>query len=245
MTAVNKKTVPRHIAFIMDGNGRWAREKGLARTAGHKVGADRIKEIIRACDDSGVEVATFFAFSTENWNRPKAEIAVLMRQLNNFLEYQIKELIKSNMRLKFIGRKEPLSEEVQKKMRDAEGKTASNTGMTVVLALNYGSRQEIVDAAKKFAYQVLKGQAQIDQLNEDNFRDYFYTNGLPDPDLLVRTSGEMRVSNFLLWQLSYAELYFPKKYWPDFGKADLAEAIEVYCGRERRFGRIDAQKKAA
>jgi undecaprenyl diphosphate synthase len=239
----NKNNIPKHIAIIMDGNGRWANEKHLPRTAGHRVGIDRVKEIVKAAGELGVSVLTLFAFSSENWTRPKREIDMLMRSLSNFLSSQIKDLIKNNIKLITIGRKEPIPEYLQNKIMEAQEKTKHNSGLTVVLALNYGSRQEIVDAVKKFSLAVVDGKENIDDLDVDRFSQYLYTAGLPDPDLLIRTSGEMRISNFLLWQLSYAELYFPKKYWPDFRKQDLNKAIRAYQKRERRFGGIDADKK--
>ena len=240
-SSMTNKNIPKHIAIIMDGNGRWAKEKGLARAIGHRQGVERVKEVVRVAAKLGVKVITFFAFSTENWERPKAEIDLLMRFLNNFLDGEIKKFDKDNIRFRVIGRDEPLPKNLQKKLKDAEKKTSGNTGLIVVLALNYGSRQEIVDAAKKFAQEVSEGRNKIDALDEDTLSGYLYTSGLPDPDLLIRTSGEMRISNFLLWQLSYAELYFPKKYWPDFSGRDLEEAIAEFQARERRFGRIDAR----
>jgi len=223
----------------MDGNGRWAQERRLPRTSGHREGTKRVKEIVKAAAELGIKAITFFAFSTENWNRPQREIDILMRYLSNFLEREIKELDKNNIRFMVIGRKESLTRYIQEKIRKAEEKTQNNTGLTVVLALNYGSRQEIVDAAKQFAGEVKEGKADLDSLDEVSFAKYLYTHKLPDPDLLIRTSAEMRISNFLLWQLSYAELYFPQKYWPDFKKADLEKAIKVYQKRERRFGKIN------
>jgi undecaprenyl diphosphate synthase len=240
---IDRNNVPRHVAIIMDGNGRWAKEKGLARTVGHREGTKRVKEIIKAARELGIQVVTFFAFSSENWSRPKAEVSLLMRYLNNFLDREVSELEKNNVRLVIIGRGNPIPGDLQKKLRKAEAKTRNNTGITMVLALNYGGRQEIVDAAKKFAASVQKGQDAIESLDENNFSRYLYTAGLPDPDLLIRTSGEKRISNFLLWQLSYAELYFPKKYWPDFRSKDLEMAIEIYQKRERRFGLVNADKK--
>lgn len=234
---------PKHIAFIMDGNGRWAKERGLPRTAGHRQGIQRVKEIIRGAGELGLEVVTFFAFSTENWGRPKKEVDALMRYMDNFLDGQIKELERNNMRFRVIGRKDPLPKYLQHKIEKAEERTKKNTGLTVVLALNYGSRQEIVDAARRFAISVLDDSALLDQLDCESFARYLYTSDMPDPDLLVRTSGEMRISNFLLWQLSYAELYFSRKYWPDFKMAELKEAILDFKKRERRFGGIDAAKK--
>jgi len=232
--------IPKHIAFIMDGNGRWAKQRGLNRTAGHREGVKRVKEIIRGSGQLGIEVVTFFAFSTENWSRPKNEVTILMRYLDNFLGKEINELHKNNMRFMVIGRGDPVPKYLQAKIKKAQEKTIGNTGLKVVLAINYGGRQEIMDAARQFAKDVSAGKVGIDDLEEKLFSSYFYTAGIPDPDLLIRTSEEMRISNFLLWQLSYSEFYFPKKYWPDFGINDLKEAIKEYQKRERRFGGLNA-----
>jgi len=240
---VDKNNAPRHVAIIMDGNGRWAKERGLPRTAGHRAGIQRIKEIVNSAAALGIQVITFFAFSTENWSRPKREVGMLMRSLNDFLKREINKLDKDNVRLMVIGRDDPLPLYLQKKIKEAEEKTKDNDGLVVVLALNYGARQEILDAAKRFTSAVMKGEIGIESLDVDGFKQYFYTASLPDPDLLIRTSGEMRISNFLLWQISYAELYFPQKYWPDFRQEDLKEAVEVYQNRERRFGGIDVTQK--
>jgi len=227
----------------MDGNGRWAKERGLPRTAGHREGAERVREIVNAALELGVKVVTFFAFSTENWNRPKSEINMLMRFLEDFLDREVKKMNKNNIRFQVIGRDEPLPKVIQKKIKEASRVTKGNNALVMVLALNYGSRQEIVDAVKKFAGSVSRGETDIEDIDVDTFSSYLYTKGLPDPDLLIRTSAETRISNFLLWQLSYAELYFCRKYWPDFKRADLIEAIEEYQKRERRFGRINVLKK--
>jgi len=235
--------IPGHIAIIMDGNGRWAKQRGLPRTAGHHEGIERVRETVKTCRELGIKAVTFFAFSTENWNRPKREISMLMRYLANFLDREITKMDNDNIKFMVIGGGDPIPGYLQKKIKEAEHKTRNNTGLMVVLALNYGARQEIVAAAKRFAGEVVRGEARIEELDVDMFSRYFYTAGLPDPDLLIRTSGEMRISNFLLWQLSYAELYFPGKYWPDFKRADLEEAIKEYQKRERRFGSIDAHKK--
>jgi len=235
---LSKNNIPKHVAIIMDGNGRWAKERGLPRTAGHRQGVERVREIVRAAAEIGVDTVTFFAFSTENWNRPKPEVNILLRYLSSFLGREIKELHKNNMRFKVIGREKPIPENLLKKIRQAEDKTKGNTGMTVVLALNYGARQEIIDAVKNFSQKLLKGEVSIRDLNVDSFSDYLYTRDLPEPDLLIRTSAESRLSNFLLWQLSYAELYFPRKCWPEFRRQDLEKAIEVYQKRERRFGGV-------
>lgn len=238
---IDKDNIPQHVAIIMDGNGRWAKERGLGRSAGHREGIKRVREIVKAAGELGIKVLTLFTFSTENWSRPKKEIGMLMRALNNFLQRELKELNKSNIRLKVIGQNEPLPRYLQNKIREAQERTASNYGLTIVLALNYGSRQEIVDAVKKFTSAVLQGNAQLKNLDTEEFSRYCYTAGLPDPDLLIRTSGEMRLSNFLLWQLSYAELYFAKKYWPDFHREDFEKVIKLYQKRQRRFGGVDAQ----
>ena len=240
---LDKNNIPQHIAVIMDGNGRWAREKGLPRTSGHREGVERVREIVNAAGEFGVKVITFFAFSTENWNRPKIEVDMLMRYMDNFLEKETSKMHKNNIRLIVIGRDEPLPKSLQKKIKACEAKTRDNTGLTVVLCLNYGSRQEIVDAVKKVAASAMRGEINLENLSADAFAEYLYTAGIPDPDILIRTSGEMRLSNFLLWQLSYAELVFSKKYWPDFRREDLRETIEEYQNRERRFGRADAYKK--
>jgi undecaprenyl diphosphate synthase len=241
---LDKNNIPQHIAIIMDGNGRWAKERGRDRTYGHRQGVKVVREVTKAAAKLGVKALTLFAFSTENWQRPKREINLLMRYLDNFLEREVKELDKNNIRLLVIGRQDPLPRYLQEKIKKAQELTSKNSGLTLVLALNYGSRQEIVDAARKFAWEVASGKAPASSLNEENLGNYLYTAGLPDPDLLIRTSGEMRLSNFLLWQLSYAELYFPKKYWPDFGAGDLETAIiKGYQQRQRRFGRADALKE--
>ena len=235
----NLKT-PKHIAFIMDGNGRWAKERGMSRTCGHQEGIKRVKEIIRGASQLKIQVVTFFAFSTENWSRPRNEVNILMRYLGNFLDKEVIELHKNNMRFMVIGRNDPIPKYLQAKIRKAQEKTRENTGLKVILALNYGGRQEIVDAAKKFAKDVLTGKTELENLEAEQFSRYFYTADIPDPDLLIRTSEEIRISNFLLWQLSYSEFYFSEKYWPDFGIDELKEAIKEYQKRERRFGGLDA-----
>ncbi|MDD3345438.1 MAG: isoprenyl transferase [Candidatus Omnitrophica bacterium] len=233
--------IPKHIAFIMDGNGRWAKERRLGRTAGHREGIKRVKEIIRGAESLGIETVTFFAFSTENWARPKSEVSILMHYLDNFLDKEVPEMHRNNMRLFVIGRGNPIPAYLQAKISKMMKKTAGNTGLNVVLALNYGGRQEIMDAAMRFAGDALAGKADPRHLSEGRFRSYFYAPDITDPDLLIRTSEEMRVSNFLLWQLSYSEFYFSKKYWPDFGMEELREAVREYQKRERRFGGLDAR----
>ncbi|MCM8797280.1 MAG: isoprenyl transferase [Candidatus Omnitrophica bacterium] len=236
---LDKNRIPTHIAIIMDGNGRWAQEHGLRRTAGHREGIKRVREIVKACAELQVKILTLFVFSTENWKRPKREINTLMNYLEDFLEKEVAELNRNNMRFIVIGEDAPLSMNIQKKIKQAQNDTRDNTGMTLVLALNYGSRREIVEAAKRFALDVVKGIEKLEALTPEKMSAYLYTAGLPDPDLLIRTSGEMRISNFLLWQLAYSELYFTKKYWPEFRTSDLEAAIIEFQGRKRRFGGID------
>ncbi len=235
---IDKNNVPKHVAIIMDGNGRWARQRGLSRSAGHRVGIKRIKEIVKSASELGIKIITIFAFSTENWQRPRREVNMLMRAFFNFLNNEIGELHKNNIRFQTIGRHKPLQPEIIRRIREAEKLTAKNTGLTVVLALNYGGRAEIVDAAKQFAQSVYSGEYRPSQLDEKIFSDFLYAPSLPEPDLLIRTSGEIRISNFLLWELAYTELYFTEKYWPDFTKDDLIKAVNEYQKRQRRFGRI-------
>ncbi|MFH1577817.1 MAG: isoprenyl transferase [Candidatus Omnitrophota bacterium] len=235
---LDKNNIPNHVAIILDGNGRWAKQRRLPRTAGHQRGIKRIRETIEAASDLGINIITLFVFSTENWQRPKMEVNMLMHAFLNFLNNEIKELHKNNLRFRVIGRHDNLSEKLLTKINQAEKLTASNTGMTVVLALNYGGRAEIVDAAKKFARKVRAGDYQINQLNEKTFSDFLYAPNLPEPDLFIRTSGELRLSNFLIWQLAYSELYFIDKHWPDFNKHDLTAAIVQYQKRQRRFGSL-------
>jgi undecaprenyl diphosphate synthase len=231
--------IPKHIAFIMDGNGRWAKARGLSRTAGHREGVKRVKEIIRGAFNLGVEIVTFFAFSTENWTRPKNEIAVLMHYLDYFLDREIEQLDKNNVRFTVIGQGEPIPKYLQAKIKKSQERTRDNTGLRVVLALNYGGRQEIVDAAKNIAQDALKKKIDLETLGTDGFSRYLYTAGIPDPDLLIRTSSEIRISNFLLWQLSYTEFYFSQKNWPDFGIEELKIAIKEYQKGNRRFGGLE------
>lgn len=233
---LDKTNIPTHIAIIMDGNGRWARERGLPKIMGHKKGAESVREVLKACGELGVKYLTLYAFSTENWKRPKKEIEGLMRLLGSQLDKETKNLNKNNVRLNAIGRIEELPEAVQLKLKKSMEFTRNNTGVTLTLALSYGSRAEIVDAVKKIISQIEQGDLRKEDIAEENFSNCLYTNTMPDPDLLIRTSGEMRVSNFLLWQISYAELYVTKKLWPDFGRKDLEKAIKEYQKRQRRFG---------
>jgi undecaprenyl diphosphate synthase len=232
----DKNKVPRHVAIIMDGNGRWAKERGLPRSAGHREGIKRIEEILKTAADAGVKLLTLFAFSTENWKRPKVEIGILTRSLSNFLERRLGELMEQNVRFMVIGRRRPIPDYLWQQLDKTQDKTKDNNGLTVILAFNYGARQEIADAAKRAAQEVLEGRLSIEDLNEGTFGKFLYTASVPDPDFLIRTSGELRLSNFLLWQLSYAEFYFTDTYWPDFGKKEFVEALKDYANRSRRFG---------
>ena len=231
---------PHHIAVIMDGNGRWARARGLPRGLGHRAGAQAVRRIVEACCDVGVKVLTLYAFSWENRDRPPAEIRELMGLLEEFIRREAPTLLANQVRLRTIGRMEELPADVVESLRRVMEQTAHGERMTLTLALGYGGRQEIVDAARRLAERVRRGELRPDQVDEAAFAQQLYAPDLPDPDLLIRTSGEQRLSNFLLWQSSYTELYVTPKLWPDFTKEDLLDAIAEYERRERRFGRVAA-----
>ncbi|KPK42545.1 MAG: hypothetical protein AMJ78_02015 [Omnitrophica WOR_2 bacterium SM23_29] len=233
---LDKSKLPQHIAVIMDGNGRWAKHRGLPRIMGHRAGMKSVREIIKACRELGIKYLTLYAFSTENWKRPKREIETLMRFLNEYIEKELKSLKENDIRLNVIGRIDGLPDYVRPKLKAAVKETKDCKTMILNVALNYSGRAEIVDAAKKFASSVKSGERKINELDERLFAKFLYTENQPDPDLLIRTSGEMRISNFLLWQISYSELYVTPKFWPDFRKRDLEEAILGYQTRDRRFG---------
>jgi undecaprenyl diphosphate synthase len=233
-----KKNLPSHIAIIMDGNGRWAKRRGLPRTAGHRAGVKAVKRIVRAAGDLGISVLTLFTFSQENWKRPKNEVSAIMKLLYETTKREINELDKNNVKLITTGRTEELSPRRRQILQQAIERTEDNTGLILNLALNYGGRTEILDAVKKIALDVKRGKLDYEQLTEEGFSHYLYTDSLPDPDLLIRTSGEMRISNFLLWQTSYTELYVTDVLWPNFSVRDFYEAIWDYQNRERRFGRV-------
>ena len=229
-------TAPAHVAIIMDGNGRWARAKGLPRTAGHKAGAEAVRRTVKAAVDQGVQYLTLFGFSSENWKRPSGEVTDLMGLLRLYLRKEIGELDREGVRLRIIGDRERFDADIQNLIRDAEQRTVSNTRLNLTIALSYGGRQEILHAARTLAIQAASGGLDPADLDEETFAGALYTSDLPDPDLLIRTSGEQRISNFLLWQLAYAEFVFTDVYWPDFGPDQLAKALEDFRGRERRFG---------
>jgi undecaprenyl diphosphate synthase len=226
--------LPAHIAVIMDGNGRWAAQRHLPRVEGHRAGIDSVREIVEGSARLGIRVLTLYAFSLENWKRPAAEVSTLMLLLKRYLRSELNTLLRNNIRFKVVGRIEDLSRDIQRELRDAEDKTATNAGMLFNIALNYGGRAEIVEAAKR----MLADRIPPDQIDEARFASYLYTAGQPDPDLLIRTSGEMRVSNFLLWQIAYAEIWVTDTLWPDFRKRHLLEAVLAYQKRERRYGGI-------
>ena len=240
---INKNNLPKHLAIIMDGNGRWAKQKGLLRALGHESGTKSVKVIIEASAKLGIEFLTLYAFSTENWNRPKLEVETLMKVLINSLKKELTTLQKNNIKLNAIGNLEKLPKSAQKELLDVIEKTKDNTQMTLTLALSYGSREEIVSAVRNICNKVKNNIISIDSIDDSIINEHLYTQNLPDVDLLIRTSGEHRISNFLLWQIAYAELYFTDILWPDFKEQDLYEAIISYQKRERRFGKTSEQIK--
>ena len=237
------KNIPRHIAIIMDGNGRWAKQRGKPRIDGHRAGAESVRAIVRACGELGIEYLTVYAFSSENWSRPKMEVTALMHLLEFYLKQEIPELDKNNVRLAAIGRLHELPGSAQKQLAKSIAALSKNTGLTLVLALSYGGRAEIVDAVRSIAREIKAGRLDVADIDETMIARNLYTSAIPDPDLLIRTSGEMRVSNFLLWQISYAEIYVTETLWPDFRKPELVKAIEDYGRRHRRFGLVHGEEK--
>jgi len=235
--------IPYHIAIIMDGNGRWAKQRHLDRYFGHREGIKKIKEIVKASKDFGIKILTIFAFSTENWNRPKKEIRFLFSYLDRFLEDYKKELMKEDMKLNVIGRRDRIPLNIIKKIEKIEELTNNNKSFILNVALDYGGKWDILNAVNKLMEDVKENNLSLKEVDENLFRRYLSLKDLPDVDLLIRTSGEQRISNFLLWNLAYSELYFPKVYWPDFDKEELKKAIEEYSKRERRFGKIEDEKK--
>ncbi|MFA6356090.1 MAG: isoprenyl transferase [Candidatus Omnitrophota bacterium] len=233
---LDKKRIPLHVAVIMDGNGRWAKKRGLPRAMGHREGMKSVREVIKTSRELGIKHLTLYAFSAENWKRPKEEVDTLMRFLGEYLDKEVPSFIKNGVKLSFIGRLDGLPDNIRPKLKKALEATTAGRVLTLNVALNYSGRTEIIDAAKDFASLVKAGKAEIDDLDEKMFESLLDTAGQPDPDLLIRTSGEMRLSNFLLWQISYAEIYITPKLWPDFRKNDLVEAVREFQKRERRFG---------
>jgi undecaprenyl diphosphate synthase len=238
---INADKLPHHIAIIMDGNGRWAEMKGKPRVFGHKNGVTSVKEVIEGCRAIGINYLTLYAFSTENWNRPKMEVRTLMALLVSSLRKELNTLVKNNIKLNTIGNIENLPKRAQVELAEVIEKTKNNTSLTLTLALSYGSREEIVNVIRNISKKVVNNQIAVEEINENIINNHLYTFSLPDVDLLIRTSGEKRISNFLLWQIAYAELYFTNTLWPDFRKENLFNAIVNYQQRERRFGKTSQQ----
>lgn len=232
------ENIPRHIAIIMDGNGRWAKERGMPRVAGHRSGMKNVKKIAMAANDIGVKVLTLYAFSTENWKRPKEEVEFLMNLPKEFFPLEIEELIENNVQIRMLGWKKELPEHTLKPVEEAISRTEQNTGMILNIALNYGSRMEILQGVKEIANEVASGRITLDSIDEELFSQHLLTRDLPDPDLLIRTSGEIRISNFLLWQIAYSELWFADCYWPEFTEQHLYQAVQEYQRRARRYGGV-------
>ena len=238
---INKNKLPRHVAVIMDGNGRWAKKRGLTRVLGHRKGVEAVRQTVEAAAELGIEALTLYTFSTENWNRPKSEVDTLMNILVNSLTKELPTFQKNNVSLLTIGNIAKLPTEAQRKLKDTKAKTAANTGLKLTLALNYGSREEIMSMVKSISKKIVNNELREEEITEKVINNHLYTFTLPDVDFLIRTSGELRISNFLLWQIAYAELYFTDVLWPDFKKDDFYKAIIDYQNRERRFGKTSEQ----
>ena len=236
---IDRNNIPQHIAIIMDGNGRWATERGKDRSYGHQAGVDAVRTITSECTRLGVKFLTLYTFSTENWNRPADEVAALMGLVLTSLEDEI--FMKNNVRFRVVGDRSRIPEEVNKKLAETEEHTAKNDTMTMVVALSYSSKLELTNAARQIAQEVKDGKLNVSDITEDTINERLWTNFMPDPELLIRTGGELRISNYLLWQIAYSELYFCDTYWPDFSVEDLHRAIESYQSRQRRFGKTEEQ----
>jgi undecaprenyl diphosphate synthase len=233
--------VPRHVAIIMDGNGRWAHARGLPRSAGHRKGVEALRTAVRAAGEIGIGYLTIFSFSSENWSRPPAEVSFLLDLLRHFVRQDVAELDRENVRIRIIGERQGLAADIVALIAETEERTRANTGLTLIVAFNYGSRQEITTAARDLAIAVKEGRVAPDSITPELFGSFLATEGVPDPDLLIRTSGEQRLSNYLLWQCAYTEFVFVDEYWPDFSRETLQRAIAEYHTRERRFGGLQAQ----
>ncbi len=232
--------LPRHVAVIMDGNGRWAKRRGMPRIMGHRRGVDVLKDLLRCCRDWGLEALTAYAFSTENWGRPTEEVEFLMLLFERVLRRELKEMMEEDVRIRFVGNLQVLPNSLQAEISKAVAATRNNQGIKFTIATNYGGRQEIVNACKAIAEKVQSGQLQPEAIDESVFERHLYTAGICDPDLLIRTSGELRISNFLLWQMAYAEIYVTETFWPDFGRTEFHRALSAYQQRERRFGKVNS-----
>ena len=233
--------IPKHIALIMDGNGRWALERGFSRTAGHREGIESVRDIVKVSSQLGIKYLTLYAFSIENWKRPVSEVTVLMKLLEHFLKAELDELHANNVRVMTIGKINSLNKHIQELLHNSIEKTKENTGLTLTLALSYSGRWDIVRAVQMIALDIRRGKISPEDLTDETFSSYLQTKDMPDPDLLIRTSGEMRLSNFLLWELAYSEIYITDKYWPEFRRNDLYDALISYFTRERRFGQTSSQ----
>lgn len=236
LSGIDLNNIPQHIAIIMDGNGRWAKAQGKIRTYGHQAGAETLKKIVRAADKIGIKVISAYAFSTENWKRPVTEVNFIMELLSRYLTNEIDEFKENNVQVRFIGSQEGLPEIVKQKMAHAVAETKDNTGIILNLAINYGGQAEILHAVKSIAQKAANGNIAVDEITNEVFEQHLYTKGLPAPDLLIRPGGDLRISNFLLWQIAYAEIWTTDVYWPDFSEEHLLQAIRAFQGRERRFG---------
>lgn len=238
---IDSEKLPNHIAIIMDGNGRWAKEKGKLRVFGHQHGVESVRQVVEAAVEVGIPYLTLYAFSSENWNRPKLEVIALMEILVSAINKETKTLMKNGVRLQAIGELEQLPPAILKKLKEAIKETEDNTACTLVLALSYSAKHEILEATKQISEKIKEGVLKLEDINEEIFSNHLYTKEIPDPELMIRTSGEIRISNFLLWQLAYAELYFTDKMWPDFNKEEFYKAILEFQKRERRFGKTSEQ----
>jgi undecaprenyl diphosphate synthase len=235
---LDKNLLPHHVAVIMDGNGRWAKSRGLPRIMGHQKGVDTLKDLLRCCQDWGIPALTVYAFSTENWGRPEEEVNFLMTLFERVLRRELEEMMKENVRIRFIGNLTSLPASLQDEINYSMEKTALNSGINFSVATNYGGRQEIINACQKIADHVKQGLINLDDINDQLFESYLYTQGIPNPDLLIRTSGEMRLSNFLLWQMAYSEIYVTQTLWPDFDRTEFHKALLDFQQRDRRFGKV-------
>ncbi|OWY65299.1 isoprenyl transferase [cyanobacterium TDX16] len=235
---LEKEKLPRHVAVIMDGNGRWAKKQGLPRIMGHKRGVDVLKDLLRCCRDWGIQALTAYAFSTENWGRPLEEVEFLMTLFERVLRKELQEMLEENVQIRFVGDLEALPRSLQSEIERSMAETRSNRGICFTVATNYGGRQEILHACRAIAQQVQQGLLQPEEIDKEIFERHLYTAGISDPDLLIRTSGEMRISNFLLWQMAYAEIYITESLWPDFNRTEFHRALAAYQQRERRFGKV-------
>lgn len=238
---LSSSSKPRHVAIIMDGNNRWAKQRKLLGISGHKAGVEAVREVVKTCANEGIEVLTLFAFSSENWRRPKDEVSALMRLFLFALEREVKKIHRNNIRLRIIGDRSQFSDILQSHMHDAEQLTADNTGMTLVVAANYGGQWDITQASRQLAEKVAAGELKPEQIDQNLLQSHLSLGDLPMPDLMIRTAGELRISNFMLWQLAYAEFYFSDLFWPDFGSEQMLKALDAYQHRKRRFGQTDDQ----